>query len=67
MSDNNQENKTEALNEDAKGKELSPEDLEQVIGGNEFDLDLKQGEFIKIVGPSGAGKSTLIGILPRVN
>ena len=34
MSDNNkQENKTEALNEEAKKKELSMEDLEQVTGG----------------------------------
>ena len=34
MSDNNkQENKTEALNEEAKKKELSMEELEQVTGG----------------------------------
>ena len=30
---NNQENKTETLNEEAKKKELSMEDLEQVTGG----------------------------------
>ena len=34
MTDNNKhQNKTEALNEEAKGKELSMEDLEQVTGG----------------------------------
>ena len=34
MTDNNKhQNKTEALNEEAKGKELSMEELEQVTGG----------------------------------
>ena len=37
MSDNNkQENKTEALNEETKGKELSMEELEQVTGGSGY-------------------------------
>ena len=37
MTDNNKhQNKTEALNEEAKGKELSMEELEQVTGGSGY-------------------------------
>ena len=35
---NNQENKTETLNEEAKKKELSMEDLEQVTGGSKIKI-----------------------------
>ena len=44
MTDNNkQENKTEALNEETKGKELSMEDLEQVTGGQRIPVILFPG------------------------
>ncbi len=32
-----------------------------------FNLELKEGEFIAIVGPSGCGKSTILSILSGID
>ena len=46
---NNQENKTETLNEEAKKKELSMEDLEQVTGGLALNFKLDVASAISIM------------------
>ncbi|HEY0286240.1 MAG TPA: ABC transporter ATP-binding protein [Pseudomonas sp.] len=36
---------------------------EQVVVLNDFDLQVREGEFLSILGPSGCGKSTFLNIL----
>ncbi|KRL38886.1 cell division ATP-binding protein FtsE [Liquorilactobacillus uvarum] len=36
-----------------------------VIAANDFNITIKQGEFVYVVGPSGAGKSTFIKMMYR--
>ena len=35
----------------------------KVIAVHDFDIDIKDGEFIVIVGPSGCGKSTTLRMI----
>ncbi|WP_311407935.1 cell division ATP-binding protein FtsE [Liquorilactobacillus uvarum] len=37
----------------------------KVIAANDFNITIKQGEFVYVVGPSGAGKSTFIKMMYR--
>lgn len=40
---------------------------EEIIAVDNFNLELKKGEFIAIVGPSGCGKSTILSILSNLD
>ena len=45
----------------SKGKGLSVKALD------EFNMDIKKGEFVGIMGPSGSGKTTLLNILATID
>ncbi|WMM24113.1 ABC transporter ATP-binding protein [Tissierella sp. MB52-C2] len=45
----------------SKGKGLSVKALD------EFDISIKEGEFVGIMGPSGSGKTTLLNILATID
>lgn len=44
-----------------KGKGISVKALE------DFNMEIKEGEFIAIMGPSGSGKTTLLNILATID
>lgn len=55
---------------------LSTKNLSKIYGNNEgvyvqalnnFNIDIKEGEFVGIMGPSGSGKSTFLNILATID
>lgn len=44
-------------------KKSFPQKKEEMIAISNFDLDVKEGEFVCILGPSGCGKTTILRII----